>query len=113
MSEVHQIVRDASPERVWKIPEVLDKYFWDHTQGASDAFKLKRLFEYAGFPDLIKIPFSYVKENLHLVDLRRLRTSEKRIDFLLRMKVEAGDCESWDEAIYKIAGIPFPGVVKH
>ncbi|MCP4158019.1 MAG: hypothetical protein GY757_60485, partial [bacterium] len=50
----------------------LNRYFWDNTQGASDAFKLKRLFEYASFPDLLKIPFDYVKTHFQGVDLNRL-----------------------------------------
>ncbi len=82
----------------------LEKYFWDHTQGASDAFKLRRLFEYASFPDLIKIPFDFVKVNFHLLDLSRLRTSETRIRFLRRLKDVAGSCSDWEEAVFKMAG---------
>jgi hypothetical protein len=57
----------------------LDRYFWDclppagasafASQYISAAFKLKRLFEYASFPDLLKIPFDYVKTHIHQIDL--------------------------------------------
>ncbi len=83
----------------------LDKYFWDHTQNASDHFKLKRLFEYAGFPDLLKIPFDFVKQNINSIDTSRLRTSQVRIRFVKQISEVIDDCHNWDEAIYKIAGI--------
>ncbi len=83
----------------------LDKYFWDHTENASDAFKLKRLFEYAGFPDLLKIPFAFVRDNINRIDIPGLRTSKTRITFVERMKAVIDSCNSWDEIVYKIAGI--------
>jgi hypothetical protein len=86
----------------------LERYFWDHTQDASDAFKLKRLIEYASFPDLVKIPFDFVKENIENIDTSKLRTSETRIEFIKRMKEIIGDCFSWDDVCYKIGGIASP-----
>ena len=83
----------------------LDKYFWDHTERASDNFKLKRLVEYASFPDLLKIPFDFIKSNIDGIDVSRLRTSQTRILFITRMKEVINDCSTWDEAIYKISGI--------
>jgi hypothetical protein len=83
----------------------LGKYFWDHTERASDAFKLKRLFEYASFPDLLRIPFDYVKSNIDGIDISRLRTSRTRIIFIIRMKEVIRDCSTWDEMIYKISGL--------
>ncbi|MCK4766343.1 MAG: hypothetical protein KAW12_29375 [Candidatus Aminicenantes bacterium] len=83
----------------------LDKYFWDHTGNASDAFKLKRLFEYASFPDLLKIPFDFVKTNINEIDASRLRTSKTRIIFITRMKEVIKNCSAWDEIVYKIAAV--------
>ena len=82
----------------------LDKYFWDHTQNASDTFKLKRLFEYASFPDLIKIPLDFVKANIDSIDPLKLRTSETRIRFISKTKEVIDKCSSWDDVCYKIAG---------
>jgi hypothetical protein len=83
----------------------LDKYFWDHTENASDAFKLRRLLEYASFPDLLKIPFDFVKLNLDSIETARLRTSEVRIRFVDRIRGVIEDYENWDEIVFKIAGI--------
>jgi hypothetical protein len=78
-----------------------NKYFWDHTQDASDVFKLRRLFEYASFPDLIKIPFVFLKNNSHSIDIDKLRTSKDRIHFLKRIKSSLKDSQNWDEVIKK------------
>jgi len=78
-----------------------NKYFWDHTQNASDVFKLRRLFEYASFPDLIKIPFVFLKKNSHNIDINKLRTSKDRINFLKRIKNSLEDSQNWDEVIKK------------
>jgi len=52
-------------QKTFRIDPLLYKYFWDHTRNASDIFKLKRLLEYASFPDLLKIPFEILKSNIH------------------------------------------------
>ncbi len=83
----------------------LNKYFWDHTLLASDGFKLKRLLEYASFPDLLKIPFDFVKENIESLDPTTLRTSTTRIRFTAKIKEFINDCHNWDELIFKITGI--------
>jgi hypothetical protein len=83
----------------------LQKYFWDHTENASDTFKLKRLFEYASFPDLLKLPFDFVKANLNGIDTSRLRTSQTRIRFIERMKGDIEGCNTWDDMVFKISGI--------
>ena len=89
--------------------ENLNKYFWDHSQNASDEFKLKRLFEYASFPDLITIPFDFVKTNINRIEPSRLRTSETRIRFVTCIKEVIDNCENWDQTVYKIAGVQYPG----
>ncbi len=83
----------------------LKKYFWDHTQDASDTFRLKRLFEYASFPDLLKIPFAFVKANINSLAPDTLRTSETRRRFVREIQVHIRDSSNWDETIFKIAGI--------
>jgi hypothetical protein len=84
----------------------LEKYFWDHTWNASsDTFKLRRLFEYASFPDLIKIPFDFVKSNIHRLDLEKLRAAQTRRRFVREIQNYIDESNSWDETIFKIAGI--------
>ncbi len=78
-----------------------NKYFWDHTGNAGEVFKLRRLFEYASFPDLIKIPFDRVKSNINAIDLSKLRTTEKRIKFLMLIQKSAPFCNTWEEAIFR------------
>lgn len=83
----------------------LKKYFWDHTENASDAFKFKRLVEYASFPDLITVPFDFVKHNIDTVNIERLRTSEVRKEFVGRVKSIIHQCNSWHDAVYRISGL--------
>ena len=83
----------------------LEKYFWDHTQDASAIFKLIRLLEYASFPDIIKIPFKDIKDNLREIDIKRLRASNIRKLFISKLQSVAPNCITWDEAIYAIIGI--------
>jgi hypothetical protein len=84
----------------------LEKYFWDHTWNASsDTFKLKRLFEYASFPDLIKIPFDFVKSNIHRLDPEKLRAVQTRRRFVREIQNYIDESTGWDETVFKIAGI--------
>jgi hypothetical protein len=39
----------------------MDKYFWDGKQNISGEYKLKRILEYASFPDLIAYPVEELK----------------------------------------------------
>lgn len=78
----------------------LNKYFWD---GASDSFseefQLKRLIEYASFPDLLKTPFDLVLRNIDKIDLSKLKTNKSRIELLSLLKYYITRSDSWDEAI--------------
>jgi len=76
-----------------------NKYFWDNTEKANDIFKLRRIFEYASFPDLIKTPFDLIRKNIDAIELKKLRTSESRIKFLILIKNVAHTCQTWEEAI--------------
>ena len=83
----------------------LKKYFWDHAMNASDSFKLKRLLEYAAFPDLLKIPFDFMKNNIHTIDASKLRTSKTRVRFVREIQKEIHHCRNWKETIFGIAGV--------
>lgn len=83
----------------------LNRYFWDQTIDSSIRFKIERLLEYASFPDLLKIPFELLKKEIGHIDLERLRTGEKRISFLKRLKDSVSSVDTWDEAIKAICGL--------
>jgi len=92
-------------KKTFKIDPLLIKYFWDRTQNASDLFKLKRLLEYATFPDLLKIPFEILKTNIQYIDAEKLRTSETRRRFVKEICNHIYSSNDWDETLFKIAGI--------
>jgi hypothetical protein len=83
----------------------LEKYFWDRTENASDSYQLRRLIEYASFPDLIKVPFDFVKININHIAISRLQTSQARILFIRRLQNVINHCRTWEDALFKIAGI--------
>jgi len=83
----------------------LNKYFWDQTLNSSTNFKIKRLFEYASFPDLLKVPFEQVKKEICLIDLEKLRTGGKRIAFLKNIRDCVSFVDTWDEALRIVCGL--------
>ena len=89
----------------FKPGSVLAKYFWDHTGNASDFFKLKRLLEYASFPDLLLIPFEFLKGNIKRIDAENLRTSQTRRRFVREIQNYIDVSGNWDETLMGIAGL--------
>lgn len=86
-------------------PDPLRKYFWDLTEDASPAFRLRRLLEYASFPDLLRVPFDFVKANIASINPDRLRTTGQRVEFVRRLKRVIGGCDDWNSAVLRIAGV--------
>ncbi len=81
--------------------ERFNKYFWDGgSECCSGTFKLHRIIEYASFPDLIQYPFSEVKQNLAQIDLKKLRTSQSRIDFMHFVLGKITVVSTWDELFF-------------
>jgi hypothetical protein len=80
------------------------KYFWDGDSNLSNEFKLRRILEYASFPDLIAYSFEDIKKYLPQMNLDRLRTSEKRIEFLQVIKPFLSNAENWDELFDHLIG---------
>jgi len=80
----------------------MDKYFWDGEQNMSGEFKLKRILEYASFPDLIHFPISEMKEYLPTLDIDKLRTGQKRKDFIKLIKPYVDRFQNWDEIFEEI-----------
>lgn len=72
-------------------------YFWDYTSDASSVFRLRRIIEYAWFPDILRYPYSEFQEHIHEIDLSKLRTSEKRIRLFQALLPYFEKCNSWDE----------------
>lgn len=82
------------------------RYFWDGTENLSDPFKLRRLLEYASFPDMLTIPWELVVREIGNVDLERLRTSENRRRFLAYLLPHVPTSGSWLEAIRRMIAAP-------
>ena len=80
----------------------LNKYFWDGAENISGEYKLKRILEYASFPDLITYPIDKLKKFLPLINIETLRTSPKRkkvVKLILPLLAEA---QNWDELIDRL-----------
>ena len=54
------------------------KYFWDGTQNLTDDFIIRRMLEYAIFPDIIKLPFDRARGYLFKTNINRSWCDEKR-----------------------------------
>jgi hypothetical protein len=79
---------------------VYKRYFWDGSvESFSEEYKMKRIFEYASFPDLIKYPFHDVKNNLSKIDINSLRTGNSRKEFIFLLKPYVLKSLDWEEAI--------------
>ncbi len=76
------------------------KYFWDGLENWSPEYELKRILEYASFPDMLKYPFEEVKENLHKLKLEKLWTSGERKELIIKLAPFVKDSNSWEEAIW-------------
>jgi len=77
----------------------INKYFWDGTLSISEEYKLKRVLEYASFPDLIAYPVEDLKKVLPAIDIAGLRTSQKRKTFIKLIKPLLSDSQNWDDII--------------
>ena len=83
----------------------LSKYFWDGDTNISEEYKLRRILEYASFPDLITYPVEEVKKILPAINIDNLRTSQKRKEFLKLILPFLPNSHSWDEIINKLIKI--------
>ncbi len=77
-------------------------YFWDGRDITDNQFIVNRIFEYARFDDLIHYPFTEVQANIDKIPLEKLRTGEKRKQFLIQIKPYIHESNSWEEAIWKM-----------
>jgi len=83
-------------------PKNMDKYFWDGDGSISEAYKLKRILEYASFPDLITYPVEDLKKVLPAIDIDGLRTSQKRKEFIKLIMPFLSDAQSWENMIHRL-----------
>jgi len=81
----------------------LEKYFWDGTDNITEAYFVRRIIEYGTFPDMLKIPFSVFVKEISELNIQKLRTSEKRKQFLTLLLPYLDNTVSWKELIYKAA----------
>jgi len=82
--------------------ERYNKYFWDGKEGWSPDYQLRRIIEYASFPDLIKYPFEEVKLHIDKINLDKLWTGNKRKMLMIYLKPYIKHSDSWEEAIKKM-----------
>jgi hypothetical protein len=79
-----------------------NRYFWDGRQNLSDEFVIRRILEYAAFPELLKLPFDQLKTYLLHHDPDRLRTSEKRKQFLKVISPYLKASNSLEDAVFQL-----------
>jgi hypothetical protein len=89
------------------MPKNLNKYFWDGEENVSGTYRLKRILEYASFPDLIAYPFGELKKYLQNIPIDKLRTSQKRKDFIKLIMPFVSQAENWDDVFKKIINLKF------
>ena len=90
--------------------EALNKYFWDGKENISEKYKLRRIIEYASFPDLLKYPFDDVKKYLPDLNIDKLRTGEKRKNFIKIILPHLSDFDSWEDIIWGIVAPRFKDI---
>ncbi len=78
------------------------KYFWDGAENISEEFKLKRIIEYASFPDLINYSFDSIKMYIDKIDVDKLHTDWKRKVFLGKLTMIIRNCRNWNEVFEKM-----------
>jgi hypothetical protein len=77
-----------------------EKYFWDgKPDDFSATYRVKRIIEYASFPDLIQYNFEELKSQLLLIDLHKLRTSPIRREFIIKVQPYLNASQNWEQAL--------------
>lgn len=84
------------------MPKNIGKYFWDGNLNISGDYKLKRILEYASFPDLIAYPVAELKKYLPAINIDRLRTSRKRKTFIKLIMPFVSQSQGWDDIINRM-----------
>ncbi len=60
---------------------------------------MRRILEYASFPDLVAYPFDKFKQHLSSINVDDLRTSEKRRRFIRLILPMVSRARSWDDLL--------------
>lgn len=85
--------------------ERFNKYFWDGgAASCSEVFRLRRIIEYASFPDLIHYPYPLFSQYVQTLELDKLRTSTPRRELVKLLAQKAGNATNWEEAFNLIVG---------
>ncbi len=82
--------------------ENINKYLWDGRENISDEFVIRRIVEYAAFPVLLKMPFDRLRDFLLHTDPDRLRTSEKRREFIRVIRPRLETADSLENAVFQM-----------
>lgn len=80
----------------------MDKYFWDGNVNISGEYKLKRILEYASFPDLIAYPIEDMEKYLPTINIDGLRTSQKRKTFIKLIMPLISESQNWDDIVNRL-----------
>ena len=92
--------------------KIYHKYFWDvsplYPQKEKDinrlppAYKLKRIIEYASFPNLIQYPFSEFKDHIDEIDIDKFwPRGSKREKLIRELLPYLKGSDSWEELFKK------------
>jgi len=91
--------------------KIYHKYFWDvsplYPQKEKDinrlspAYKLKRIIEYASFPNFIQYPFSEFKDHIDEIDIDKFWQQGKREKLIRELLPYVKDSDSWEELFKK------------
>ena len=84
------------------MPKKLDKYLCDGKDHISEEYGLKRILEYASFPDLITYPVEDLKKVLPAINMDGLRTSRKRKTSVKLILPFVPDAQSWEDIINRL-----------
>jgi len=77
-----------------------NRLFWDSSSSSfSLASRVKRVFEYGSFTEVVNYPFEEVQQALNNMQIDGLRTSESRKQLLIFLKPYLLTSESWDAAL--------------
>jgi len=79
-----------------------DKYLWDGKENLSDDFLIRRMIEYASFPELIKLPAGIVYEFLSKNGFKRLRCDETRKKYLEYIMPYIKETDDWQTATLRM-----------
>ncbi len=82
------------------MPDLKNRLFWDSpSETFSREAKVRRVFEYGSFADIINYPFNEMQYSINKIQINLLRTSEARKKMLMYLKPYLQNSDSWGAAL--------------